>query len=58
QYTEKFGFPFIIAVKENTKASILEAFHTRLTHSKEVEFAAACSQVERIAYHRLHDMAL
>src|SRR5690606_7451234 len=26
-YTAKFGFPFIIAVKDNTKASILAAFH-------------------------------
>ena len=56
QYVEKFGFPFIIAVKENTKASILEAFRTRLQQSPAAELAAACAQVERIAYHRLKDM--
>jgi len=54
-YTERFGFPFIIAVKENTKATILDAFRTRLDHSRGEEFAAACRQVERIALHRLKD---
>lgn len=54
QYVERFGFPFIVAVKDNTKETILAAFNTRLTHSKDVEFKAACAQVERIAWHRLH----
>jgi len=52
-YTEKFGFPFIIAVKDNTKASILEAFERRLGNTREEEFATACAQVERIARLRL-----
>ncbi len=52
-YTEKFGFPFIIAVRDNTKASILEAFRRRLDNSRETEFATACAQVERIARIRL-----
>ncbi|MDO6509713.1 allantoinase PuuE [Celeribacter halophilus] len=56
EYTEKFGFPFIIAVKDNTKASILAAFHARLEHSRDEEFKTACRQVERIAWHRLKDM--
>lgn len=56
QYTEKFGFPFIIAVKDNTKETILTAFQTRLDNSKETEFDAACAQVERIAWHRLRDL--
>jgi OHCU decarboxylase len=55
-YTEKFGFPFIIAVKDNTKASILEAFKRRLENSHEEEFATACAQVERIARLRLEAM--
>ncbi|PCD77144.1 allantoinase PuuE [Pseudothioclava arenosa] len=58
RYTEKFGFPFIIAVKDNTKASILHAFHHRLENSREAEFAEACRQVERIAWHRLSAMDL
>jgi OHCU decarboxylase len=52
-YTQKFGFPFIIAVKDNTKASILAAFETRLGNSAITEFQTACAQVERIAYLRL-----
>jgi urate oxidase len=52
-YTTKFSFPFIIAVKDNTKASILEAFKRRLENDRETEFRTACTQVERIAYLRL-----
>lgn len=52
-YTEKYGFPFIIAVKDNNKASILEAFHRRIDSDRDTEFAEACRQVERIAEHRL-----
>ena len=52
-YTARFGFPFIIAVRENTKASILAAFRRRLETDRASEFADACAQVERIAWHRL-----
>ncbi|MEL6913554.1 MAG: allantoinase PuuE [Pseudomonadota bacterium] len=52
-YIEKFGFPFIIAVKDNTKGAILDAFERRLAHDAETEFAEACRQVERIAELRL-----
>jgi OHCU decarboxylase len=52
-YTARFGFPFIIAVRDHTKASILDAFRRRLGHDRSDEFAEACAQVERIAWHRL-----
>ena len=52
-YVEKFGFPFIIAVRDHTKASILEAFEHRLRNTADEEFATACTQVERIALLRL-----
>lgn len=52
-YTERFGFPFIIAVRDNTKASILEAFRRRIGQDRATEFAEACAQVERIAELRL-----
>lgn len=55
-YTQKFGFPFIIAVKDNTKATILDAFRTRIENDRETEFATACRQVERIARLRLNDL--
>ncbi|WIV50489.1 allantoinase PuuE [Marivivens sp. LCG002] len=55
-YVEKFGFPFIIAVRDNTKASIRTAFENRLNNTRDEEFVEACRQVERIAYHRLKDL--
>ena len=53
QYVERHGFPFIIAVKDNDKASILAAFHRRIGNDRDTEFAEACRQVERIAELRL-----
>ncbi|WP_420344038.1 allantoinase PuuE [Paenirhodobacter sp.] len=55
EYVGKFGFPFIIAVKDNTKATILDAFRRRIGQDRAREFAEACRQVERIAWHRLQD---
>lgn len=52
-YVQKHGFPFIIAVRDHTKASILAAFRQRIGNDSDTEFATACAQVERIAYHRL-----
>ncbi len=52
-YVEKFGFPFIIAVRDNSKAQIMAAFERRLANDRETEFATACRQVERIAELRL-----
>ena len=55
-YVEKFGFPFIIAVRGLTKADILAAFKRRIDNDRDTEFATACRQVERIALLRLKDM--
>ena len=54
-YVQKHGFPFIIAVRDNTKASVLQAFQTRLANDTATEFVTACAQVERIAQLRLKD---
>jgi OHCU decarboxylase len=54
-YTRKFGFPFIIAVRDHDKASILDAFRRRIEQDRATEFAEACAQVERIAELRLTD---
>ena len=56
EHVEKHGFPFIIAVRDNTKASIQAAFERRINNDTETEFAEACSQVERIGEWRLKDM--
>ena len=55
-YTEKHGFPFIIPVRDHTKASILAAFEQRLDNSSNVEFDQACTAVERIAALRLQGL--
>ena len=55
-YTSKFGFPFIIAVRDHTKASIMDAFKRRKEQDRDTEFAEACRQVERIAQLRLNEI--
>ena len=55
-YMAKHDFPFIIAVREHTKAGILKAFQQRLDHDTETEFEEACRQVERIARLRLETL--
>ncbi|MDQ0136879.1 OHCU decarboxylase [Neorhizobium galegae] len=55
-YTEKFGFPFIIAVKGLTKDDILTAFEKRIHNSIDEEFDTATAQVEKIALLRLQSL--
>jgi OHCU decarboxylase len=55
-YVERFGFPFIIAVRGLDKEAILEAFERRIASDRDTEFATACAEVERIALLRLRAM--
>lgn len=52
-YVARHGFPFIIAVRDHDKASILAAFERRIGNDRATEFAEALAQVERIAALRL-----
>jgi OHCU decarboxylase len=52
-YMAKFGFPFIIAVRDNSKQMIIDALHTRLGNDRMSEIRTACGQIERIALLRL-----
>jgi beta-ureidopropionase / N-carbamoyl-L-amino-acid hydrolase len=54
QYHDRFDFPFIIAVKNHTQDSILQAFIDRLNHSLEVEFKQALIEILEIAKFRLN----
>jgi OHCU decarboxylase len=54
-YRQKFGFPFIMAVKGRSKDEILAGFEERLEHDPEREFGAAVVQIELIALLRLKD---
>ena len=56
-YTDKFDFPFIVAVKGLSRGQILEVFRTRLTNSPEEEFTEALEQVIRIGKIRLQGIA-
>jgi len=55
-YVSKHGFPFIIAVRDHTKESILKAFGARMNNDHAEELDEACRQVERIAKFRLRDL--
>lgn len=55
-YRSRHGFPFIIAARDHGKEAILKALATRSQHPTEVEFAAACRQVERIASLRITEL--
>lgn len=55
-YVKKHGFPFIIAVRDHDKSSILAAFERRIDNDRDTEFDEACRQVERIAEFRLKDL--
>jgi 2-oxo-4-hydroxy-4-carboxy-5-ureidoimidazoline decarboxylase len=52
-YQTKFGFPFIVAVKNHTKSSILAAFDRRLQNSNDVELTHAIEEISQIARFRL-----
>jgi 2-oxo-4-hydroxy-4-carboxy-5-ureidoimidazoline decarboxylase len=54
-YRNKFGFPFLFAVKGSTKHDILEALERRARSSREKEYLVALDQVYRIARFRLED---
>ena len=53
QYREKFGFPFIIAVRQHDKTSILAAFERRLRNTVDAEIEAALAEVSDITRLRL-----
>lgn len=55
-YGERFGFPFIIAVKNHTRDSIFSEFEKRLENSREAEIQTAIGQVGEIARFRLADL--
>ena len=54
-YRDKFGFPFLFAVKGSSKGDIMEALRRRVVADAEAEIAEALAQVYRIAWFRLED---
>ena len=56
EYEKKFGFPFIIAVKDKDKIEILNNFRQRINNDIEFEFKESKKQVRKIALFRLDEL--
>lgn len=52
-YRDKFKFPFILAVRNATKYTVMSALEGRLPNTVEKEVATALEQVHKIAWMRL-----
>jgi OHCU decarboxylase len=55
-YHDKFGFPFVMAVRNSSRADILEAFGSRLENEPGEEFETAMAEIHKIARLRLEAM--
>jgi 2-oxo-4-hydroxy-4-carboxy-5-ureidoimidazoline decarboxylase len=55
-YNAKFGFPFIVAVRGHTRASIIALFEQRLANDRASEIQECLRQVYRIGLLRLQDL--
>ena len=56
EYKNKFGFPFILAVKGKKRSEILLNFKKRVLSDKKTEFDEGVAQVIQIAYLRLDQL--
>lgn len=56
RYRDKFGFPFIVAVKGLDPDQIITRFRERLENGPEDEFNECLNQVFRIAGYRLEEL--
>jgi 2-oxo-4-hydroxy-4-carboxy-5-ureidoimidazoline decarboxylase len=55
-YRERFGFPFVVAVRGLDWQAIIDRAESRLAHEREVELDAAIAEIGRIARLRLADL--
>ena len=56
QYNEKFGFPFILAVRGYDRAGIIDEFARRVNNDPATELQTCINQIHRIAQFRLNDL--
>jgi 2-oxo-4-hydroxy-4-carboxy-5-ureidoimidazoline decarboxylase len=54
-YRTRFGFPFVICARENTKESILAALAERRDNERATEIATALAEIAKIARLRIED---
>jgi OHCU decarboxylase len=57
-YHEKFGFPFVMAVRDSSRVEILDAFGKRLGNDPNTEFETALAEIHKIARLRLEAMGI
>jgi 2-oxo-4-hydroxy-4-carboxy-5-ureidoimidazoline decarboxylase len=55
-YAKKFGFPFVICVRRQTRDAILEAFERRLKNDAATELRTALNEIDFIARLRIPDV--
>jgi len=55
-YRDKFGFPFVMAVRGNQRREIIDAFAERLENDYDLEFETALTEIHKIARLRLDAM--
>lgn len=55
-YRERFGFPFVICVREQSKETILADYDRRLAHDPELETAIALDEIVKIMRLRIADL--
>jgi 2-oxo-4-hydroxy-4-carboxy-5-ureidoimidazoline decarboxylase len=55
-YRARFGFPFVIAVRRQTRESVLAAFEARLANEPAAELRAALAEIDAIARLRLDSL--
>ena len=55
EYQARFGFPFVICARENSKATILAGFAARLPQTRDAEIATALDEIAKICALRLAD---
>jgi 2-oxo-4-hydroxy-4-carboxy-5-ureidoimidazoline decarboxylase len=55
-YREKFGFPFVVCVREHTVASIIANAQARLERTRDEEIDAALTEIGKIARLRLENL--
>ncbi len=55
-YKERFGFPMIFAVRENTKETILAGAEARLENTRSEEVETALGEISKIGLFRLREL--
>ena len=55
-YAQKFGFPFIAALRDHSLGNLIDSMARRIGHTAEEEHAAALFQIGRIAWYRINDL--